>query len=110
MEKTQSYLTQKTFELMGAIQKMEEQMDDIYKINYYLMRKYKNDLLKEFKIEQPEAAESCALWAKLFDSNDMSLKDTIAILDITNKIRDQMHKEMPDPWYSYNIAQLTNKE
>ena len=74
------------------------------------MRKYKDDLIEEFKIENPEATESCALWAKIFDPNTASLADTLTILDITNKIRDEMKKEMPDPWYSYGIAQLTNKE
>lgn len=110
MEKTQSFLLDKVFDLISAIQQLEKQMDDIYKINYYLIRKYQDDLIKEFKIEHPETAESCVLWAKMFDPDTTSLADTLNILDITNKIRDEMKKEMPDPWYSYGIAQLTNKE
>jgi len=44
---TKSYLESQALELASGLHHLEEQMDDMYKINLYLLRKYKDDLIQD---------------------------------------------------------------
>ena len=50
---TKSHLTNKILEWVDDIQLLEKQTDRLYIINLYLLRKYKDDLIKEFNIDIP---------------------------------------------------------
>ena len=99
---TKSLLEQKLLDLVNDLHHIEEQMDDMYKINLYLLRKYKDDLIKEFNIEVPEELFDSP-WFKLFETTfnqKATAKDETLILSlIINRIKQKMKEEMPDPWY-----------
>lgn len=72
--------------LKDYINILENNNDKIYKINIYLMRKYKDDLIKEFGGEN-----NFIQWLKIFED-----------------IIKQMNEEMPEPWYTYGIGRKEN--
>ena len=82
-------------------------MDRLYKINLYLLRKYKDDLIKEFNIEIPEGVFNDP-WFKLLETTFNQKVDkedeTLIMSLITSKIEEEMKKEMPDPWYCYGFG------
>ena len=82
-------------------------MDDMYKINLYLMRRYKDDLIKEFNIDMPEGVLDDP-WFKMletiFNQKVDSENETLILSLITNRIREEMKKEMPEPWYCYGFG------
>lgn len=93
--------------LTNSLQSIENQMDDLYKINLYLLRRYKDDLIKEFNIEIPEKVFNDP-WFKLletvFNQNVDHEDETLIFSLIISKIRETMKKEMPDPWYCYGFG------
>ena len=104
---SKSQLTNKILDWVKDIQSMEWQMDRLYKINLYLLRKYKDDLIKEFNIEVPEGVFNDP-WFKLLESTFNQKVDkedeTLIMSLITSKIEEEMKKEMPDPWYCYGFG------
>ena len=72
--------------LKEYLEQVEKNIDKIYKINIYLMRKYKDNLIKEFGSEN-----NFIQWLKIFE-------------DIVK----QMNEEMPEPWYTYGIGGKEN--
>lgn len=70
------------------------------------MRRYFEDLKKEFKLEGMEIPEEAVFLQKLMSAKEISdttLRDSLAFSSIMNRIREIMKKEMPDPWYCYGI-------
>lgn len=104
---SKSQLTNKVLEWVKDIQNIEWQMDRLYKINLYLLRRYKDDLIKEFNIEVPEGIFNDP-WFKLlestFNQNVDTESETLILSLITSKIEEEMKKEMPDPWYCYGFG------
>ena len=104
---TKSYLAQQALDLANTLSRIDEQMDDMYKINLYLLRRYKDDLIKEFDINIPEGiAEDpwFQIFEKTFNQNVNFENETLFLVLITNKIREKMKEEMPDPWYCYGFG------
>ena len=108
---TKSHLTNKVLEWINEIQSLEKQTDRLYKINLYLLRKYKDDLIKEFNINIPEEVLEDP-WFKLLETTfnqKITMEDETLILSlITSKIEEEMNKEMPEPWYCYGFNALNN--
>ena len=108
---TNSHLTHKVLDFINEIQNLEQQMDRLYKINLYLLRKYKNDLIKEFNIEIPENIFNDP-WFKLLEATFNSKIDceneTLILSLITAKIEEEMKKKMPEPWYCYSFGNINN--
>lgn len=108
---TKSHLTNKILEWVEEIQSLEKQTDRLYKINLYLLRKYKDDLIKEFNINIPEGVLNDP-WFKLLETTfnqKITAEDETLILSlITSRIEDIMNKEMPEPWYCYGFNTLNN--
>lgn len=106
--KAKSMFAGKLNDLLESIHFMEQQIDDIYKINMYLMRRYKDDLIKDLGVKKPtEIPEEAKMLASIFKVCPMdedSLLDQIMFMQATNKIKEIMHKEMPDPWYCYGFG------
>lgn len=108
---TKSHLTNKVLEWINEIQSLEQQTDRLYKINLYLLRKYKDDLIKEFNIEIPENIFNDP-WFKLLEATFNDKVDyeneTLILSLITTKIEEEMKKEMPEPWYCYSFGNINN--
>ena len=108
---TKSHLTNKILEQVNEIQSLEKQTDRLYKINLYLLRKYKDDLIKEFNINIPEGVLNDP-WFKLLETTfnqKVIMEDETLILSlITSKIEQKMNEEMPEPWYCYSFGSLNN--
>lgn len=101
-----SHLTNKVLEWIDEIQTLEQQTDRLYKINLYLLRKYKDDLIKEFNINIPKGTLDDP-WFKLLEATfnqKINMEDETLILSlITSKIEEEMNKEMPELWYCYGF-------
>lgn len=108
---TKSHLTDKVLEQINDIQALEKQTDRLYKINLYLLRKYKNDLIKEFNIDIPKGVLNDP-WFKLLETTfnqKITMEDETLILSlITSRIEEEMNKEMPEPWYCYSFGSINN--
>ena len=104
---TYSHLTNQMLDCIQDIQELEKSVDRLYKINLYLLRKYKDNLIKEFNIEIPEGVFEDP-WFKLLETTfnqKVNREDETLILSlIINKIDEEMQKEMPDPWYCYGFG------
>lgn len=101
-----SHLANKILEWVNEIQALEKQTDRLYKINLYLLRKYKDELIKEFNIDIPEGILDDP-WFKLLESafnQQITMENETLILSlITSKIEQKMNEEMPEPWYCYSF-------
>ena len=108
---TKSHLTNKILEWVNEIQALEKQTDRLYKINLYLLRKYKDELIKEFDIDIPEGILDDP-WFKLLESafnQQITMENETLILSlITSKIEQKMNEEMPEPWYCYSFGGKIN--
>lgn len=108
---TKSYLAQQALDLANTLSRIDEQLDDSYKINIYLLRRYKEDLIKEFNIELPENIFDDP-WYKIFEKtfikNELAKDDTLILMLIMNKIKEKMKEEMPNPWYCYGFGGKEN--
>ena len=97
-----SHLCTKLTELFSDIALMEQQADDMYKVALYLIRKYKDDLIKEFDLKPVNIPSP---WVNVlettFDKKVDTQNDDFTILRIINMIKDKMKEEMPEPWYCY---------
>lgn len=106
--KAKSMFEGKLSDLLESVHFMEQQIDDIYKINMYLMRRYKDDLIKDLGIERPtELPEEAKLLSSIFKIcpiDEDTLLNQIMFMQATNKIKEIMNKEMPDPWYCYGFG------
>lgn len=102
-----SHLSNKVLDWFQDIQQLERQTDRLYKINLYLLRRYKDDLIKEFNIEVPEKVFDDP-WFKLLETafnQKVNLEDeTLLLTLITSKIEAEMNKEMPESWYCYSFG------
>ena len=108
---TKSHLTNKLLEWIDDIQLLEKQTDRLYKINLYLLRRYKDDLIKEFNIDIPKGVLEDP-WFKLlettFNQKITMENETLILSLITSKIEEEMNKEMPEPWYCYGFGSLNS--
>ena len=106
---TKSYLEQKALDLANAVSHIDEQLDDMYKINLYLLRRYKDDLLKEFQLENDELPQEWVdMLSKVFNTTYDPKNESIQLMRITNKIKEKMKEEMPYPWYCYGFGGSEN--
>lgn len=105
---SKSRFMSKALDLADDLKHMEDQMDDLYKINLYLMRRYKDDLIKELGIKKPEKLpEEFYMLPKIFNNviyEEDEMLEFYTILAATNKIREKMKEEMPEPWYCYGFG------
>ena len=108
---TKSHLTNKVLDWINEIQALEQQTDRLYKINLYLLHKYKDDLIKEFNIDIPKGTLDDP-WFKLLEATfnqKIDMEDETLILSlITSKIEQKMNEEMPEPWYCYSFGSINN--
>ena len=106
---SKSHLTNKILEQINDIQALEKQTDRLYKINLYLLRRYKDDLIKEFNINIPKGVLEDP-WFKLLETTfnqKITMEDETLILSlITSKIEEKMNEEMPEPWYCYGFGEM----
>lgn len=111
--KTKSYFAQQILDLANTLSRVDEQLDDMYKINLYLLRRYKDDLIKEFNIDVPQGVLEDP-WFKLLETSfnqKVNLEsETLILTLITNQIKEKMKKEMPEPWYCYGIGNISNDQ
>ena len=70
-------------DLKKYIDQLEHTADRMYKIALYLLRKYKDDLMKEYGCENDELS---------------------FFLTVMDRIYVKMYKEMPELWYTYGIG------
>ena len=102
-----SHLTNKVIDWFEDIQALEQQTDRLYKVNLYLLRKYKDDLIKEFNIDIPNGVIDDP-WFKLlevaFNSQINYESESLILSLIISKIEEEMNKEMPEPWYCYSFC------
>lgn len=102
---SKSYLVEKALELANAVSHVDEQLDTIYKINFYLIRRYKDDLIKEFNVDEIKVPEEWNnLFEKVFNTPINTNSETIKLQRVFNCIKDKMKEEMPEPWYCYGIG------
>lgn len=105
-EKNKMYISNKAIEIAELIKKQEETMDTVQKVNIYLLRKYKDELLKEFEID---VANEEKFIAEVIKTDNESIKQGLIINKIYSKIAEKMNKEMPDPWYCYGFGGKADK-
>jgi hypothetical protein len=95
-------------DLMKDLKLIEQQNDDLYKINLYLIRKYKDELVRDLDIKRPtEIPPEAKMLTAIFPAtefNEQEFLDQYVIISAINKIRDIMKEEMPEPWYCYGIG------
>ena len=73
-------LYNKTLEIAQMLNNIEHMADRYYKVTMWFIRRYKNQLFKEFDLDP-----ACSF-------NEIYLID---------KIHTEMQKEMPEPWWFY---------
>lgn len=105
-EKNKMYIANKAVEIVDLIKKQEETTDTVQKVNIYLLRKYKDELLKEFEID---VAKEEKFIAEIVKTNNESIKQLLIINKIYSIIAEKMNKEMPDPWYCYGFGGKVDK-
>lgn len=64
-------------------ERMIKNLDYIYKINLWLIQKYRDDLFKKF---------------------DIGANDFLGVSRLFDKIYNEQCKEMPLPWYEYGFG------
>lgn len=100
IEKTNYNITRKAIEIASDIEKLEREMDKVQKVNIYLMRKYRDELLKEF----PETIGDTELQKFAEEMTEISKDRMIEMLksmSLYEQIAKKMNEEMPEPWYCY---------
>ena len=101
-----SIFTNQLIDLSKALQNIEYQMDKMYKINLYLLRKYKDNLIEELNIQIPQEYFDnpyVQIFEKLFDTQVNQEDETFKMMLITTAILKEMNEEMPGPWYCYSF-------
>lgn len=98
IEKTHYTIARKTIEIASDIERLEREMDKVQKVNIYLLRKYREELLKEFPDTSKPISEL------LGDINKVDLSETMKILSLYDRIAEKMNEEMPEPWYCYGFT------
>ena len=102
---TKSILATKALDLAETLQHIDEQMDELYKINFYLLRRYKDDLIAEFDLDEPSIPpEWTTFFGKLFNQETSPDMEALRLTQITAAIKQEMKEEMPNPWYYYSFG------
>ena len=84
-------------------------MDKIYKVNLYLMRKYKDDLINNYKIKDTTIPEEMkAIMLTIFKQEvDMDqAQELFKFSQIIDMMFEEINKEFPDPWYCYGLGTI----
>ena len=84
-----------------VIEQIAKTNDKIMKVNIYLMRKYLDELEKEFEDEFPQKFSVDGIPQEILDDNFVKIMRINMIFD---KIAEHMDKEMPLPWYEYGFC------
>lgn len=103
IEKTHYTIAGKAIEIASDIEKLEREMDKVQKVNIYLMRKYRDELLKEFPetIGDTELQELVEEITKTSKDNMLEIFKSMSLYD---QIAKKMNEEMPEPWYCYGFT------
>mgnify|MGYP006916038594 CR=1 FL=1 len=94
------------------IRNMEEQIDKVYKVSMYIIRKYGDELQKDFKakiMSKEDFMKQKILGDTLSDDFCKNMYDYYVNQAIFDKIAEEMKKQYPEPWYSYGFCN-TSKE
>lgn len=70
------------------IAELEEQIDYIFKINTWLIKKYGKEFWQDIGI----------------DEDDNTITNLIKLDEVFDKIYEEMNKEMPKKWYEYGFG------
>lgn len=70
------------------IAELEEQIDYIFKINTWLIKKYGKEFWQDIGI----------------DEDDNTITNLIKLDEVFDKIYEEMKKEMPKKWYEYGFG------
>jgi len=112
--KSKFRLANKAIDIAYELERLEQQMDDMYKINTYLLRRYKGDLMKEFDIkEEQEISKEAMALMSIFNCETFerdAILDFVTTMQIANKIKEIMNNAMPDPWYCYGFGNIDKGE
>lgn len=103
IEKTHYTIAGKAIEIASDIEKLEKEMDKVQKVNIYLMRKYRNELLKEF----PETIGDNELQKFAEEMTEISkdrMLEMLKSMSLYEQIAKKMNEEMPEPWYCYGFT------
>jgi hypothetical protein len=110
--KTKSLIAKKALEIASDLEHIEQQMDELYKVNAWLMRRYRDDLIREFGIDtKPEMPKEAEAFASMFAGVQIDMdavSDYMATFRIMKSIKDIMNKEMPEPWYCYGFGGMSS--
>lgn len=83
------------------VEKITKTNDKIMKVNIYLMRKYLDELEKEFEDEFHQKFSVDGIPQEILDDNFVKIMRINMIFD---KIAEHMNNEMPLPWYEYGFC------
>ena len=75
-------------QLKNRIAELEEQIDYIFKINTWLIKKYGKEFWQDIGI----------------DEDDDTITNLIKLDEVFDKIYEEMEKEMPKKWYEYGFG------
>ena len=111
-EEAKWFCEKEIIEIASRMKTMEEEVDRVYKAAMYIIGKYKNELIEEFKVKIPSKDEvfNNESFVKTTDKFTDSLYDFYVEREIFNVIGEEMKKRYPDPWYSYGIANVNNED
>lgn len=104
MKTTHHVYATKAVQLAADIERMEESYDKIQKVNIWLMRRYRKDLIEEFSDEKIK--EDYSEIFNLKNADTKGLKEALIVSHLFDRIAEEMNKEMPLPWYMYGFGSL----
>lgn len=99
IERTKWLLCGKAIDLAADVKRLEGNMDRIQKVNIFLVRRYYDELAREFGTED-------SLTEEILDEAIRSkedLREQFRVMRVFDAIASKMNEEMPDPWYCYGI-------
>lgn len=99
IERTKWLLCGKVIDLVADVKRLEENMDRIQKINIFLVRRYYDELAREFGTEDSLSEE---ILDGAFKSKD-DMREQFRYMRVFDAISKKMNEEMPEPWYCYGI-------
>lgn len=100
IERTKWLLCTKAIDLAADVKRMEENADRIQKVNIFLIRRYYDELAREFGAED-------SLTEDILDGAIQSkedLREQLRFMRVFDAIAAKMNVEMPEPYYCYGFS------
>ncbi|MBR6081226.1 MAG: hypothetical protein IKP60_13875 [Treponema sp.] len=94
------------------IKVMEEEIDKVHKVSMYLIGKYKKDLIEEFKVKVTSKEDffKTGIFNMVPTDSSDAMYEAHVIMEVFDKIGEEMKKKYPEPWYSYGITNVSKEE